>query len=143
METKNIQPEVIERPAKEINPIKAVLTIVAIGAMLILSAMQVVAFATDKTLAGLEDAHASAVNSYKKNQEAAIKTLEALDSNVDTVCDSYMALKSYKEAKEYKILEPNYNPCQTMTGFRTFQRTETTSIQQPEQKQQEDSNSAA
>jgi hypothetical protein len=138
METKNTQPE-----QKEINVTKAVLTFIAIGAMLILSVMQAYAFATDKTLAGLEAAHNSAVITYQKNYESAIKGLSALDASVDTACSSYMALKAYKETKGYQIIDPTYNPCQTMTGFRNFPKQETTSTQQPEMKQQEDSSKEA
>lgn len=112
-----------------------VVKIVAVSALVLLSAMQVFAFTKDTVLESLDAGLASNIAAYEKNMAAANLYIESANSSSEAVCASWKANKAYKESKGIELKEPTFNPCQTMRGF---QPTETTPIQPQLLKQTEE-----
>jgi hypothetical protein len=90
---------------------KAIVKTIIIISLVLLSAMQVTAMTTDTLLIGLENTFKSADVQYTKTQENLVKAQEMVAFSKETRCSAYKALKNYKETKDIKLADPNFNPC--------------------------------
>lgn len=106
---------------------KAIVKTIIIISLVLLSAMQVAAMATDTLLAGLEATFKSADVQYTKTQENLVKAQEMVALSKDTRCSAYKALKNYKETKDIKLADPLFNPCTEGEPVAVFPQPETSS----------------
>ena len=102
--------EIQETPKKEFNPYLAVGKVLVVGLAIGATLFTARAMFTDQVLENLEKNYTQSLSLHTSATNSLASATKVERESADNACNSFKALKSYKESRKYS-LKNDYNPC--------------------------------